>query len=722
MRPRFRADLLTTTAESEGVTYVEVRDPGTGSTFKFYDFEYALAQQLDGRPLEVVLQWAAETYGVDLTPEALDSFVDQLAALGFLAGEGGLLEPVPSPAFALPAAVAVPGPGPVSPEALAHPEALATGTEHRPDRGEPEPLPRLPQGFEVAPPPGSGDDETSITSIAHAIVADIEGRRAVPAPSAEGGQRPSPAATFIQRPSPSLRLSVTGGSPQAGVASADARGAELERDSASEATLTEEAARWVQHLRAEVEEREWDNADEGHPPAGSLDVRAHAIDTGSESPKDIPASGLAAGASTPAPPIGTASSERPVPGMVVRPPVAEPSAALTLPRRRFPTVLAALGILAAIATVAWFLRPEGALEGTTAVSVPTVHVVSPQPTTFHRWFPTTGVVVPGRDQTLGFAVAGRIQDMLAPGTTFSAGDSIARLKGVADRELVVNRLRSRIAFLEQLRSSSLDSGNKAAVRDAELKLAARKRELGQATVELAKIEIRPAMAGTIAEVLAEAGSAVAAQAPILRLRAAGPHAVFALAPNQLAAARELAFCRLETIPDVTPESPDAVTDAGPVETAARATDCTFPAAPAAEAGTAPGTPTPSGTPGAPGPSPPPTAAGSVVEEPIHPDFEGKLVLGLPAGTTIPAGTQVRLASARFESVFPVPQSAVVSQDGADRVWVLTAAGHRADVRPVEVASTEKGIALIARGIRSGDAVLVDPPASLKSGDPVYVIQ
>jgi hypothetical protein len=65
---------------------------------------------------------------------------------------------------------------------------------------------------------------------------------------------------------------------------------------------------------------------------------------------------------------------------------------------------------------------------------------------------------------------------------------------------------------------------------------------------------------------------------------------------------------------------------------------------------------------------------------------------------------------------------VVSQDGADRVWVLTAAGHRADVRPVEVASTEKGIALIARGIRSGDAVLVDPPASLKSGDPVYVIQ
>jgi hypothetical protein len=580
----------------------------------------------------------------------------------------------------------------------------------------------LPIGFEVAPPPDSGGDETSITSIAHAIVADIEGRRVVPAPSAEGGPRPPSAATFIQRPSPSLRPGVTGGSPQGGVASAEARGTELGREGASsESTLTEEAARWVQHLRAEVEERDWDNHDEGHPPAGSLDVRPHAIGAGSESPNETAASVLAAGASTPTPPVGTASPERPVPGMVVRPPVAEPSAALTLPRRRFPTVLAALGILAAIATVAWFLRPEGALEGTTAVSVPTVHVVSPQPTTFHRWFPTTGVVVPGRDQTLGFAVAGRIQDVLAPGTTFSAGDSIARLKGVADRELVVNRLRSRIAFLEQLRSSSLDSGNKVAVRDAELKLGARKRELVQATAELAKLEIRPAMAGTIAEVLAETGSAVAAQAPILRLRAAGPHAVFALAPNQLAAARELGFCRLETIPGVAPESPEAVTDAGPVETAARATDCTFPAAPAAEAGSAPGTPTPSGTPGAPAPSPP-TAAGSVLEEPIHPDFEGKLVLGLPAGTTIPAGTQVRLASARFESVFPVPQSAVVSQDGADRVWVLTAAGHHADVRPVEVASTEKGIALITRGIRSGDAVLVDPPASLKGGDPVYVIQ
>jgi len=723
MRPRFRADLLTTTAENEGVTYVEVRDPGTGSTFQFYDFEYALAQQLDGRPLDVVLQWAAETYGVELTLEALDSFVDRLAGLGFLAGEGGLLEPVPS----LAAAVAVPDPAGSS----AHPEtAVGAATSHPLERGEAEPSLRVPPGFGTTPPPGSGGDETSITSIAHAIVtdhdrdSDSDSRRVVPHGSAEDGARPPTAASFIQqRPNPNLRPSLTGGSPQAGVPGGEARGPEPERDSGSESTLTEEAARWVQHLRAEVEERGWENPDQAHPPAGSLDVRGHVGDARSDAPKETAASLLSAGAPTPAPPVGTTSAERPMAGMVVRPPVAEPSAALTLPRRRLPTVLAALGILAAIATVAWFLRPEGGgLEGTPAVSVPTVHVVSPQPTTFHRWFPTTGVVVPGRDQTLGFAVAGRIQDVLAPGTTFSAGDSIARLKGVADRELVVNRLRSRIAFLEQLRSSSLDSGNKAAVRDAELKLAARKRELVQATAELAKLEIRPAMAGTIAEVLAEAGSTVAAQAPILRLRAAGPHAVFALAPNQLAAARELGFCRLETIPGVAPESPEAVADAGPVETAARSTDCTFPAAPAAEAATAAGAPTPVGTPGRPAPVPPPTAAGSVVEEPVHPDFEGKLVLGLPAGTTIPAGTQVRLASARFESVFPVPQSAVVSQDGADRVWVLTAAGHHADVRPVEVASTEKGIALITRGIRSGDAVLVDPPASLKGGDPVYVIQ
>src|SRR5450432_680691 len=97
MRPRLRADLITTTAEEDGVTYVEVRDPGTDNSFRFYDFEYALASRLDGRPIGDVRGWAAETYGVDLPVDALDAFVDKLAGLGFLT-TGDLPPATPEPA------------------------------------------------------------------------------------------------------------------------------------------------------------------------------------------------------------------------------------------------------------------------------------------------------------------------------------------------------------------------------------------------------------------------------------------------------------------------------------------------------------------------------------------------------------------------------------------------------------------------------------------------
>ena len=34
--------------------YVEVTDARSGKSFRFYDFEYAVALALDGRPLDVV--------------------------------------------------------------------------------------------------------------------------------------------------------------------------------------------------------------------------------------------------------------------------------------------------------------------------------------------------------------------------------------------------------------------------------------------------------------------------------------------------------------------------------------------------------------------------------------------------------------------------------------------------------------------------------------------
>ena len=66
--PRFRQDLATSPVEADGVACVDVRDPKTGASFRFYDFEYQLALQLNGQPVSEVVSWASQVYGAELTP------------------------------------------------------------------------------------------------------------------------------------------------------------------------------------------------------------------------------------------------------------------------------------------------------------------------------------------------------------------------------------------------------------------------------------------------------------------------------------------------------------------------------------------------------------------------------------------------------------------------------------------------------------------------------
>src|SRR5262245_55116736 len=82
--PRFRKDLAASATEVDGVTFVDVSDATTGTSFRLYDFEYELALQLDGQPLDDVVAWAATTYGMELTPEGIEEFAGRLGELGFL--------------------------------------------------------------------------------------------------------------------------------------------------------------------------------------------------------------------------------------------------------------------------------------------------------------------------------------------------------------------------------------------------------------------------------------------------------------------------------------------------------------------------------------------------------------------------------------------------------------------------------------------------------------
>jgi hypothetical protein len=87
--PRFRRDLTASPVEADGVVYVDVSDSTSGNGFRFYDFEHTVALAMDGRPLDEVADDLRLRCELDLTPEQLTAFAEQLAALGFLEPELG---------------------------------------------------------------------------------------------------------------------------------------------------------------------------------------------------------------------------------------------------------------------------------------------------------------------------------------------------------------------------------------------------------------------------------------------------------------------------------------------------------------------------------------------------------------------------------------------------------------------------------------------------------
>jgi hypothetical protein len=84
-RPRFRDDLVAQPVEEDGVRYVDVTDPNSGSTFRFYDVEYAIACAMDGaKDLAGLAEWTRAELGIETSPDELQSVVSTLADLGYL--------------------------------------------------------------------------------------------------------------------------------------------------------------------------------------------------------------------------------------------------------------------------------------------------------------------------------------------------------------------------------------------------------------------------------------------------------------------------------------------------------------------------------------------------------------------------------------------------------------------------------------------------------------
>ncbi len=90
-RPRFRSDLVAQPVEENGQVFVDVTDPDTGTTFRFYEIEYSVACAMDGdRDVDALKDWARDELGVEPTVDELGTVISTLADLGYLeAGPAG---------------------------------------------------------------------------------------------------------------------------------------------------------------------------------------------------------------------------------------------------------------------------------------------------------------------------------------------------------------------------------------------------------------------------------------------------------------------------------------------------------------------------------------------------------------------------------------------------------------------------------------------------------
>jgi multidrug efflux pump subunit AcrA (membrane-fusion protein) len=676
--PRFRKDLEASNTEADGVACVDVRDTKSGTNFRFYDFEYQLALQFNGQPLRDLIAWASETYGVDLTVEGINEFAGRLAELGFLeSGVAGAAAPTPAAADLTPAA------GTSAPD-LDNAEAEWMSAEGAktatfiPDAAmldapadltpvAPE-LPTLPEETD-----SSIDVATDEATPVPAPVPDNAKTAEMPAPVrlfdilGPASGTPAGAATSPAAPAPPAELTPPAAPPPA----------PAPMPGMTPATAS---PRWAVDLDGTLKSngeaptlRPLETAGKGAPAGGDAK-------TPRPSPQQPPAP-----AATPVPPGLPERRQPPTPDAVQMAAFSTDAAASAKPKSstgRIVAVVIALLAIAGIGYVVWNRMHSRIPEAVR------VRVLSPKPAAVYRWFSGSGKVTDHEGRTLEIESAGTLAELLPPGTAFAAGDILGRLRGAQPIEALLARQRARVAFYEQMRESMRAANNQPELRQAELKLAEKQRLIDESNASLAKLVVRATEAGEVVETLAKVGMPVKAHAPLVKVKGRVLHGEFEIDPQEMSS--KPTFCRVEVI-GLGPHASNAERPAGTAadvgspdaQQVPRFVDCSF-------------MPSPSN--------------GRV----------SKVRVALPDNLGLVPGQPLRLARQRFDAVFPVPAAAVGGSDDRRAVWIASPAGI-AERRDVAVADIGDDV-LVSGGLRVGEEVIVEAPASLREGAAIVVVR
>jgi hypothetical protein len=664
--PRFRTDLEASATEADGVACVDVRDPKTGTNFRFYDFEYQLALQLAGQPLREITAWASEAYGVDLTVEGINEFAGRLSELGFLESGG------PAPADATPAGGTKLPDLDNAEEEWMSPEGSKTAT-FVPDAAM---LDAPAELTPVVPELPTLDDEAGSS-------VDVPIEAATPPPDkAKTAQAPAPRLFDILAPTPSPAAPAAKDVPVAPsfpIAKAPAAGLA--------AAPAKPSSSWATDLEGTLQPS-GEAPSPGAPASAARERADAAADLITPPPRPAAGAPPAASAATPAPPGLPERRQPPTPDAVQMAAFStDAAAAAAKPKSRTGRVVSIIILVLAIAGIAYGLWTR---EHSRVPQAVRVRVLSPKPAAVYRWFAGRGTVTDREGRTLAFDSAGTLAELLPPGTAFVAGDIVGRLRGAQPVEALLSRHRARLAFYQQMRDSMRAASNQPELRQAEIKLADKQRLIDEANAELAKLVVRATEPGEVVETLGKVGMPVKARAPLVRVKGRMLHGAFDLEAGEIASLGKLGFCRVEVVglgPHASnAEPPPAGTaadvgspDAQPVP---RFIDCTF--------------------------------------SPSRPDGQprSKISVALPDNLGLVPGQPLRLARQRYDAVFPVPATAVSGTGDRRSVWIANAAGT-AERREVTVADVADDV-LVSDGLRVGDEIIVDAPADLRAGAAIAV--
>jgi hypothetical protein len=175
--PRLRIDLKATPIEdTDGVLYYDVSDPKTGSVLRLFDFEWSLAQRLDGQhSFEDLVRYTEEHLGFSTSRDDLEVYAERLQQLGLVEkGQGAI-----APASAKPVTSAQQEQLLAAPLPELPPRAIERPAEPR--RADAEPI-RTP-----LPPSGAADSDDGL--MGRPVIA-------LPKPQAQPvAAKPAPAAT-----------------------------------------------------------------------------------------------------------------------------------------------------------------------------------------------------------------------------------------------------------------------------------------------------------------------------------------------------------------------------------------------------------------------------------------------------------------------------------------------------------------------------------------------